>query len=83
LVLAAATRWFDSVPDALTAEAMAAKAGMKLAAECGLGRIILEVDCNALKMVLESVDGLRSLIGGFCFNITKVGRSFDSLELIW
>lgn len=57
-MLAAAIRWFDSVPDALTAEAMAAKEGMKLAVECGLGRIILEV---------ESVDGLRSLIGGLCF----------------
>jgi hypothetical protein len=35
LVLAAAARWFDSVLDALTAEAIAAKEGMELAVECG------------------------------------------------
>ena len=83
LVMAAATRWFDKVPDALTAEAMAAKEDLELAVECGFEKTILEVDCSALKTVLESVDGVRSLIGGLCFDITALGRSFDAFKVCW
>ena len=46
--LGAGTR-LDSVPDALTAEAMAAKEGLELAAECGFDKAVLEVDCSELK----------------------------------
>jgi hypothetical protein len=83
LVLAAAARWFDSVLDALTAEAMVAKEGMELAVECGFERIVLEVDCSALKMVLKSADGMRSPIGGLCFDITELCRSFDMFRVNW
>ncbi|KAF8689533.1 hypothetical protein HU200_041864 [Digitaria exilis] len=38
LVQAAAARWFDDIPDVLTAEVMAAKEGLELAVECGLFR---------------------------------------------
>jgi hypothetical protein len=74
LVMAAATRWLDSVPDALTAEAMAAKEGLELAVECDFGKAILKVDCSTLKTVLESADGMRSPIGGLCFDITELVR---------
>ena len=37
------------MPDALTAEAMAAKEGLELAAECGFDKAVLEVDCSELK----------------------------------
>jgi len=45
-VLAAAARWFEDVPDVLTAEALAAKEGLELAAELGYNRVILECDCQ-------------------------------------
>jgi hypothetical protein len=46
LVQVAMARWLDDVPDALTAEAMAAKEGLELAVENGYyDRVLLEVDC--------------------------------------
>jgi hypothetical protein len=56
--MAVATRWLDSVPDALTAEVMAAKKSL-LAVERGFGKAILEIDCSALKSVLESAGGIE------------------------
>jgi hypothetical protein len=35
LVVAAAARWLNNVPDALTVEALAVKEGLELASECG------------------------------------------------
>lgn len=69
-VLAGAARWFDHVPNVLTAEAMAAKEGLELAMENGYDRVILEVDCNSLVTLLADADGMRSAIGGLCFDIT-------------
>jgi hypothetical protein len=53
LVRPAAARWFDDVPDVLTAEATAAKEGIDLAVYNGYDRVILEVDCRGLKTMLE------------------------------
>ncbi|RLN12711.1 hypothetical protein C2845_PM09G13790 [Panicum miliaceum] len=64
VVLAAATRWLGSVPDVLTAEALAAREGLELTLECGFGKAVLEVHCSELKAMLESSDGRRSSIGG-------------------
>ena len=33
--------------------------------------------------MLESVDGVRSLIDGLCFDITALGRSFDAFKVCW
>jgi hypothetical protein len=55
---------------------MAAKEGLELAAENGYDRVILELDCRGLKSVIEDDAGLRSYIGGLCFDITELGRSF-------
>ena len=48
----AEARWLDDVPDALTAEAMAAKEGVELALERGLDKCILEVDSQGLAKLL-------------------------------
>ena len=56
VMLAGAARWFDHVPDALTAEAMAAKEGLELAMENGYERVILEVDCSSLTALLADVE---------------------------
>jgi hypothetical protein len=65
LVKAAAARWLDDVPGALTVEAMAAKEGLKLAAENGYDKVIIEVDCSGLKTLLDGDDGMRSAIRAF------------------
>ncbi|CAD6237159.1 unnamed protein product [Miscanthus lutarioriparius] len=83
LVKAVAARWLDDVPDALTAEAMAAKEGLELAAENGYDKVIFEVDCNGLKTLLDGDDGMRSAIGGLCFDITELGRSFVNFRVAW
>ncbi|RLM87720.1 hypothetical protein C2845_PM04G12950 [Panicum miliaceum] len=83
VVLAAATRWLGSVKDVLTAEAMAAKEGLELAVECGVDKAVLEVDCSELTKVLESSDGVRTSIGGLCFDITELSRSFSEFKLYW
>jgi hypothetical protein len=57
LVLAATTRWLGTVLDVLTAEALAAREGLELAIECGLGRAVLEVDCSELKELLNQAMG--------------------------
>ncbi|RLM69188.1 hypothetical protein C2845_PM17G09400 [Panicum miliaceum] len=82
-VLAEATRRLEQVPDALTAEAMAAKEGMELAVEHGFGRVVLEVDSSELKMLLESADAFRSPIGGLCFDITDLGKICDMFRVFW
>lgn len=80
MVHSAAARWFDDVPDALTAEALAAKEGLELALENGYSRVVLEVDCSSLKTLIDDGNGIRSSIGGLCFDITELGRSFVFLK---
>jgi hypothetical protein len=82
-VKAAAARWFDDVPDVLTAEAMAAKEGLELAVENGYDKVILEVDCCSLMALLNGDEATRSSIGGMCFDITKLGRSFVDFRVVW
>lgn len=62
--------------DALTTEAMAAKEGLELAAENVYDRVILELDCHGLKTLIEAHFGLRSSIGGLCFDITEFRQEF-------
>jgi hypothetical protein len=40
--VAAAAWWFDHLPDALIAKAIAAKEGLELAVELGLQKVVLE-----------------------------------------
>jgi hypothetical protein len=60
---------------------MEAKEGLELAMEIGCERVILEIDCSILKSLLENSDGMRSSIGGICFDIIELAWSFVDLEL--
>lgn len=82
-VLAGAARWFDNVPDALTAEALAAKEGLELAMENGYDKVILEVDCSNLKSLIANDTGWTSAIGGLCFDITELSRNFAEFKVEW
>jgi hypothetical protein len=46
-------------------------------------QVMLEVDCHGLKSLIEDRTGLRSSIGGFCFDIIEVGRSFVDFRVKW
>jgi hypothetical protein len=62
---------------------MAAKEGLLLALENSYDKVILEVDSNTLKFIVDSRVRMRSLIGGICFDITELGRSFYKFKIIW
>jgi hypothetical protein len=81
-VVSAAARWFDDVPDVLTVEAMAAKEGLELAVDNGYDHVILEIDCRGLKNLIEDNTSLRSSIGGLCFDITEIGKSFIDFRVV-
>jgi ribonuclease HI len=83
LVQAAAARWFDDIADALNAEAVAAKEGLELAMEIGCDRVVLEVDSKLLQSYLQTGTGERTAIGGLCFDITELGRSFREFKIVW
>jgi hypothetical protein len=55
---------------------MAAKEGLELAAENVYDRVILELDCHGLKTLIEAHFGLRSSIGGLCFDIIEFRQEF-------
>jgi hypothetical protein len=71
------------VTDALTAEALTAKDGLELALELGIDRVILEVDCQGLANLLKDPTSMRSSIGGLCFDITELGKSFFEFSVKW
>ena len=82
-IQAAAARWFDDVPDPLTAEALAAKEGIELALEIGCERVVLEVDSKMLHDSLQSSSSERTTIGGLCFDITELVRSISDFKIHW
>lgn len=82
-VCAGAARWFDDISDALTAEAIAAKEGVELAIELGYDRVLLEVDSKNLKTMLEERSNVKSSIGGLCYDIMELSRSFSEFRVEW
>ena len=82
-MVGAAARWFDGVPDAITAEALAAREGLELALELGTDRVVLEVDCQGLARLLREPSASRSSIGGLCFDIIELGKSFSDFRIEW
>lgn len=82
-IAGAAARWFDDIPDALTAEALAAREGLELAVELGLDNVVLEVDCQGLVNLLKDPSSSRSAIGGLCFDITELGKNFSLFVVRW
>jgi ribonuclease HI len=55
---------YGHVPDVLTAEALAARDGLKLAVENGAQRVCLEVDNTSVVCLLRAAEGFRSPIAG-------------------
>jgi hypothetical protein len=51
--------------------------------EMGCGKVILETDCSTLKSLLVNSEGMRSSIGGICFDISELGRSFAEFKIAW
>ena len=50
--------------------------------ECGYDKVILEVDYSGVKTILEASEGMRSSIGGICFDITELGKSFVDFTIL-
>jgi ribonuclease HI len=82
-VIGAAARWFEGVQDVLSAEALAAKEGLELAVELGLQRVILELDCQGPMKLIRDPAAMRSSIGGLCFDISELGKSFIDFRVEW
>ncbi|KAF8769630.1 hypothetical protein HU200_006226 [Digitaria exilis] len=76
-LLAAAAKRYEHVHDTLTAEAMAARDGLQLAAENGYERVTLEIDCLPLFNLLQSDMGVRSSIAGLWHEIRELGKGFS------
>lgn len=76
-------RWLQFLPDALTAEALAARAGLELAGAAGYDKIVLEVDNLGLVHSLNSDNGDRSSISGIIQDIREICRGFTSFECVF
>ncbi|TVU26789.1 hypothetical protein EJB05_29353, partial [Eragrostis curvula] len=69
-------RWMEHLPDALTAEASAARHGLSLAVALGYDKVILEVDNSSLATSIRTDAPNLSTISGLCQEIKELGRSF-------
>lgn len=49
----------------------------------GYNRVTLEVDYRELMCLLQDGTSTRSTIGGLCFNITEIDRSFVEFSVVW
>jgi len=75
--------WIDDVPDALTAEVMAAREGLELAMEMELDWVMLEVDCQELSKLLQSPHSTTSSIRGLCFDLIELDKAFSDFCIRW
>ena len=73
----------NRVMDAFHAEMMAAREGVRLAAEAGMGRVILETDAMLVKFALQNDSFRLSTLGGIIWDIkTLAASSFSSVSVI-
>jgi hypothetical protein len=56
-LLQAASKFYDHIPDVLTAEVLAARDGIQLARVCGHEKVVMEVDNLTLVNLLRSAAG--------------------------
>ena len=54
-----------------------------MAAEIGCDQVVLEVDSQTLQRFLSEGLGRQSAVGGLCFDITELGKSFRGFEVRW
>ncbi|RLN03047.1 hypothetical protein C2845_PM13G03860 [Panicum miliaceum] len=81
-LIAASANRYTHVADALTGEFLAARGGLKLAAQQRLDRVILECDNLSLINMLREGNGDRSAVFGLWQEIQELGRSFVSLDFL-
>jgi ribonuclease HI len=79
ILMAAAKRHYHT-PDALTAEALAARDGLVLVHSGGFHKVILETDNLELVNLLQSVAGERSQIAGLWHEISEISKVFSSIS---
>ena len=79
MIVASAKR-YNHMSDALTGEFLAARDGLKPAAQHSLVRVILECDNLPLFNMLKEGNGDRSAVYGLWQEIQELCRSFVSLE---
>jgi ribonuclease HI len=79
-ILMAAAKHHYHTPDALTAEALAARDGLVLAHSGGFHKVILETDNLELVNLLQSVAGERSQIAGLWHEISEISKVFSSIS---
>jgi hypothetical protein len=77
-VLQAASKFYDHIPDVLTAEALAARDDIQLARVCGYEKVVLEADNLALVNLLRSATADQSVIAGLWHEISDLSNSFNS-----
>jgi len=73
-ILEASSKFYEHIPDVVTAEAMAARDGLLLARACGHEKVVLEVDNLALVNLLRSEAGERSPVAGLWHETREIGR---------
>lgn len=76
-------RWFETLPDALTTKALAARTELELARAAGYDKIVLEVDNLGLVHALNSDNGDPSSILGIIHGIPDICRGFASFDCVF
>jgi hypothetical protein len=79
--VAASAQAYSRIPDVLMAEALAARDGVKLAAENGGGQVCLELDNTSVVALLSSDDGNRSILARIWYELRELSSSFVSFRV--
>ncbi|RLM69491.1 hypothetical protein C2845_PM17G09160 [Panicum miliaceum] len=82
VVLVGAARAYSNVADVMMAEVMGARDGVLLALEQGATKVLLETDNATLISLLNSDDGIQSVIVGFWHEVRELSLSFVSFACI-
>jgi ribonuclease HI len=81
VVLAAESRWYGPIHDALIAEALAARDGLYLAQQMALQNIVLESDNSVLVKMLKEDSPDRSMVAGIWHECRELCRSFANVNV--
>ncbi|KAF8762172.1 hypothetical protein HU200_009718 [Digitaria exilis] len=76
-LIAAASKRYKHLEDALMAEALAARDGLMLAGVTGCEKVIFEIDNLPLFNLLHSEAGERNVIAGLWQEIRELGKNFS------
>jgi ribonuclease HI len=76
----ATAKWYDHCLDALTAEAMACRDGLLMAAHLGINRVWLETDCQEVVRLWQAGSKQRSSIGAILKEIDDLSTRFQGFK---